>query len=286
MKKSIADLQQDILDGLSKHTELEGLNSPSKVAIYRLWAYVVATVAWVQQELWGVLQNELDGLIRAQKLYTLYWWHNTALAYRHGHELDEQTGDYPARSTYSDDEIAASQIVSRAAVIELEVNNRKHLFIKVAKTKDDKLAPLADAELKGLEQYFARIKPAGTKIVLFTGPPDQLRLSLDYYYDPLQLSETGARIDGTGNTPVQDAIREYLQVLKFNGEFTISDLERKLERLPSCAESEVYVRSAAANYKTPTAWEAIADSYVANSGYMEVQDANLTINFKPRTVAL
>lgn len=284
--KSIAELQQDILDRLSKHTELKGLNSPSKVAIYRLWAYVVATVAWLQQQLWGVLQDELDALIRAQKLYTLYWWHNRALAYRHGHDLDEQSGNYPTASKYTEDEIAAAQIVSRAAVIELEVNNRKHLFIKVAKTANVKLAPLADAELKGLEQYFARIKPAGTKIVLFTGPADQLRLTLDYYYDPLQLSETGARIDGTGNTPVQDAIREYLQVLKFNGEFTISDLEDTLQQLPSCAEGEVYVRSAEANYKTPAAWEAIADSYVANSGYMEVQDANLTINFKPRTVAL
>ena len=283
--KSIAELQQEILDELSKHSELQGLNSPSKVATRRIWAYVVATVAWVQYQLWELLKIELDGLIRAQKLYTLHWWHNMELAYRHGHKLNEATGDYPS-GTYTPEQITAAQIVSRAAVIELEVNNRKHLFIKVAKTVNDALTALAYAELKGLEQYFARIKPAGTKIVLFTGPPDQLRLTLDYYYDPLQLSETGARIDGAGNTPVQDAIREYLQVLKFNGEFTISDLEDTLQQLPSCAEGEAYVRSAAANYKTPASWATITDSYVANSGYMEITDANLTINFKPKTVAL
>ena len=283
--KSIAEIKAAILAEKAKHQELIGLNSPSKVAIYNLWAYVVATVAWVQYQLWEVLQVELNDLIRQQKLYTLYWWQNTALAYRHGHALNEATGSY-LDDDYTEDAIAAAQIVSRAAVIELEVNNRKHLFVKVAKTENDTLAPLAADELSGLEQYIARIKPAGTKVVLFTGPPDQLRLTLDYYYDPLQLTETGTRIDGTSNSPVQDAIREYLQVLKFNGEFTISDLEDRLQQLPSCAESEVYVRAAEANYKTPAEWETIADSYVANSGYMEVLDENLTINFKPKTVTL
>lgn len=282
---SISEIKEQILAEKAKYMELDAQSSPSKVAIYNLWAYVVATVAWIQYQLWEVLQEELNVLIREQKLYTLYWWQQTALAFRFGHPLDEATGSYLGDG-YTDEEIASAQIVSRAAVIELEVNNRKHLFIKVAKSDNDTLVPLSDTELDALEQYFATIKPAGTKIVLFTGPADQLRLTLDYYYDPLLLTEGGARIDGSSNSPVQDAIREYLQVLKFNGEFTISDLEDTLQQLPSCAEGEVYVRAAEANYKTPAAWESINDSYVANSGYMEILDENLTINFIPKTVVL
>lgn len=283
---TIQSIKDSILAEKANYEDLNGLTSTSKVAIYNLWAYVIATVAWVQYQLWDKYKIELNDQIAAQKRYTLQDFRNMALAFRYGHELNDETGTYD-EGVYTDEEIAVALIVKRAAVIELELNNRKHLFIKVA-TEDANgdLAKLTDVQIAALEQYFARIKPAGTKIIIFSDNADDLRMTLDFYYDPLILDETGVRIDGRGNTTVQDAIRAYLKDLKFNGEFTIAELENRLQIIEGCADQEAYVRSCEANYVTPEAWQQITASFVANSGYMKIDEINLNINFIAKTVAL
>ena len=168
----------------------------------------------------------------------------------------------------------------------MELENRKFLFVKCATESGGQLAALSNDQITGLEQYFALIKPAGTKIVIFTGDPDDLQLQVDFYYDPLVLNQSGSRVDGTANTPVQDAIGEYLENLKFNGEFSIAELQDILQEIPGCAEGEAYILSAAANYQTPENFQGITSTYIANSGYMQITPENLTINFIAKTVSL
>lgn len=283
--ETIQSIKENILAEKAKYEALNGLTSTSKVSIYNLWAYVVAAVAWLQYQLWEKYKIEVTEQIAAQKRYTLRDFRNMALEFRFGHELNDDTGEYD-EGIYTDDEIGAAQIVDRAAVIELELNNRKHLFIKVATEVNEELAKLTDEQKAALEQYFAKIKPAGTKIIIFSDNADSLRMELDFYYDPLIFDETGVRIDGRGNTTLQDAIRTYLKDLKFNGEFTIAELENRLQLVNGCADQEAYVRSCEANYKTPEDWQTITANFVANSGYMTIDDLNLNINFIAKTVAL
>lgn len=282
---SIAEIKQQMLDAKAEYEELNDLDSTSKTAIYNLWAYIVAFVIWLQYQFFETYQKEVEEKVAAQKLYTLLWFRDKALEYRHGHDLDEATGEYDDEG-YTEEQIETAKVVKRAAVIELELENRKFLFVKCATESGDELTPLSNDQITGLEQYFALIKPAGTKIVIFSDDPDDLQLEVDFYYDPLVLTETGSRIDGTANTPVQDAIRNYLENLKFNGEFSIAELEDILQALSGCADGEAYIRSAAANYETPENFQQITSTYIANSGYMQILDENLTINFIAKTVAL
>ncbi|MEH6405776.1 MAG: hypothetical protein V7767_00700 [Leeuwenhoekiella sp.] len=282
---SIKDIQNQILAAKDKQESLAGLTSTSKVAVYRLWAFIVASIAWVQYQFFEKFQEEIDNQIANQKLFTLLWFRNAALAYRHGFNLDENTASYDLAG-YTDEQIETATVVDRSAVVELELNNRKQLFIKVAKEAGEDLAPLSGNELEGLRQYFARIKPAGTKIVIFSDNADDLSLIIDFYYNPLILDENGVRIDASANTPVQDTIRDYLKNLKFNGEFTVAELENRLQNVEGCADQEVYIRNAEANYQNPPSYVPITSSYIANSGYMQIIDANLTINFIAKTVAL
>jgi hypothetical protein len=203
------------------------------------------------------------------------------LAYRHGEGLVPETDSYAGEPTDNTD-----FPVKRAAVIELELNNRKQLFIKVASEDGSELAAVSDSVKAGLTQYFAIIKPAGTKIVVFTGPADDLKLDVRFYYDPLIFDENGVRIDGSANTIVQDTIRDYLKELKFNGEFTLAALEDLLQDIEGCADREAYIDNAEANYLTPPDYQTITSSYVANSGYMQITDENLNIQFLPKTVQL
>jgi hypothetical protein len=50
---------------------------------------------------------------------------------------------------------------------------------------------------------------------------------LNIYYNALVLDGTGARLDGTEATPVQDAGTAFLNALPFNGLMTIDQLIRR-----------------------------------------------------------
>ncbi|WP_394749472.1 hypothetical protein [Spongiimicrobium salis] len=279
---SIQQIKNNILAEKDNFESLNGLDSTSNVALYRLWAFVIATVMYVLYEFLRVFTIEMDQRISEQKLFTTLWFRSIALDYRHGHPLLENGINFYNDEGYTAEEIANAMIVARSAVVELEIDNRNILFIKVAKETDGELEKLSAEELQGLREYFERIKPAGTKLQLLSERADDLRLTIDFYYDPLVLTSQGVRIDGTNNTPVQDAIREYLKNLRFNGEFNISQLEGILRALEGCANRDAYVEAAAANYQVPENFQSIDDFYIANSGYMGISDDNLTINFRSR----
>ncbi len=284
---TIDEIKQSILDKKDEYQSLDDLNSTSKVAIYNLMAFIVATVIWTVYQFHELYKKEVDEKIKAQKVYSLLWFRDQALAYRHGHPLVKD-GYYLIYDDegYTDDEIEDAMVVKRAAVIELEINQRTILFIKVATEENDDLAKLTQAQIDGLTEYFKRIKPAGTKLEVFSDKADELRLEIDFFYDPQVLTQNGERIDGSDNEPVQKAIRNYLKNLRFNGEFSISALEDILQDLPECSDREAYIRVAEANFQNPANWQSIDDVFTANSGYMEVDDADLDITFKPKTVTV
>lgn len=282
------EIKAQILAEKANYNSLDTLNSTSKVSIFGIWAGIVATVIWTLYVFFDLFTQEINTKIKEQKKYSLLWYRNRALEFRYGQQIidDEYTDD-----GYTEEEIEAMKVVKRAAVIELELNNRKHLYIKVA-TEDGNgnLSPVSNEVKEALEVYYSDpehgVKAAGTKIIIFTDDADDLKLNIDFFYNPLVLDENGSRIDGTSNTPVQDVVRDYLKNLKFNGEFNIAKLQDLLQDIDGCSNREAYIRLCEANYLTPPAFQTINDSYVANSGYMVVTDENLNINFIPKPEAL
>tara|TARA_R110002051_G_scaffold297564_2_gene363994 strand:+ start:45069 stop:45935 length:867 start_codon:yes stop_codon:yes gene_type:complete len=282
---TVEKLKLQILAKKADYQSLNGLDSTSKTASYNLWAYVVAFVIWVQYQFFVIFQKEVDEQLANQKIFRNLWYRKKALEYRHGHPLVEFQDDLIYEDdAYTEQEIEDALVVKRAAVIELEITGQTFLFVKCATEIDGELAKLPDAQKQGIVDYFKRIKTAGTKLEVFSDVPDELRLTVDFFYDPLVLTETGTRIDGTDNTPVQDAVRNYLKNLRFNGEFSVSELEDILQALSGCSNREAYITNAESNYQTPANWQSIPNTIVANSGYMQITDANLTINFEAKTV--
>lgn len=278
---TINDIRNQILQEKENQQTLNSLNSSSNVAVYKLWAYVVAVVIWLQYEFFDAFKSDMNQLIREQKQYSLLWFREKALKYRHGESLAENSDTYQSEA---DDNTVLP--IKRAAVIELELQNRKHLFIKVASEVNESLVQVSEAVRLGLEQYFGRIKPAGTKIVIFSEEPDELRLNIRFFYNPLLLNSDGERIDGTDDTPVQNAIRAFLKDLPFNGEFRLTDLIDQLQNLEGCADREVYVDEASVRFGTLQSFQLINSGYVANAGYMEVLQENLNIQFIPKNVQI
>lgn len=279
------EIKENILKEVADNDNLSELNSTSKVAIFNLWAFVISVIAWAQYQLWDIFKAEIDEKIVNQKRFSLLDFRNAALAFRFGHPVSfDANGDY-IDDGYTEEEIESAKIVARASAIELEVNTRKNVFIKIAKDDGNDLTALTEAELNAFIEYFAKWKPAGTKVQVITGLADQLKLTISFYYNPLVLDANGVRLDGRDNAPVPKAIRAYLKNLKFNGEFNLTELVNKLEAVDGCSD-EVYVRNAEANYLNPPQFETIIDNYVANSGYMTISDTDLQINYIPKNTIL
>jgi len=275
--------QQQHLDQKGNYPELATLNSTSKVSVWRLWVYVVSFVANTVRELVSIHKDEINWLIEQQRVTGLKYYQEKVLQYRYGHPFDRENLVYTG--VYTDAEIVAAQIVKRAAVLTINRDGRQILFIKLATIDiNGKLAKIDAPAMLLVQDYMFPNTAAGTNIEYYSDNADELKMDIDVYIDPQILSVDGTRIDGSSNTPIPDAIDAFLSDLNFNfkGELIVSKLERALENLEGVIDNSVKVKSAYANYQTPANWQLIDESYIANSGYMEILSENLTINYLPK----
>ncbi len=259
MARTIAEIQQSIIDAKNASPELAALTSTSSVAIWLLWTWVVATAMWLHENIFDQHKSEVAEIIAKQKPHTLQWYVTKALAFQYGDSL-------PAGSdTYATIDPEA-QVVKFAAAVELSNLVR----IKVAGSTAGVLEALSAPKLTSLTAYILRVKDAGVRIQVTSGTPDNLKVSLLVYYDPLVLASDGSRIDGAAATPVKDAINSYLGALPFNGVFVLNNMIAAIQAVSGVVIGEVDLCQA--NYGA-LPYVTIAASYTPDSGYMRLNDA-------------
>ena len=277
---SVEVFKQHQIDKKAQLSELDPLDSTSKVSIFRLWINIVASLANTLKELYALEKEEINQLIGEQKLGTLNYYRETALAYRDGHPFNRESLTWAG--TYTDAEIATSQIVKRAAIQSTEVEGRKRLFLKLA-TEDSggNLAKIDATTLGRIKDYMQPNIHAGTYIEYFSDKADDLRFEIDVYIDTQILLETGERIDGQSNAPVFDAVSEFLADtnFKFDGEIVVSLLADKIQSVEGIVDRSVRFVKTEANFQTPAAWFEFAERYVSKSGYFDLTLENLTVNY-------
>lgn len=279
MARKIEEIQQLIIKAKRKHAELNGLNSASKVAVWRLWTFIVATVIWTLEMLFDRHKAETMETLRQMKPHSLIWYRNKARSFQYGHPLVYETDCYNNRGR-TEEEIEKSKIVKHAAVTEVaDTSYGVRLRIKVAKEVSDELAPLAKPELEAFREYCERVKDAGNKLQVDSLPPDKLQITYDIYYDPLVLDAQGKQIDGTDNTPVQHAINTYLKELPFNGEFRPAAMTDKLQKVEGVEIPELQVARVRWGQFD---WRDVDARYIPDAGYLRLyKEDDFTLHFKP-----
>jgi len=275
MARTIAQIQQAIIDAKNADANLSGLSSTSNVAIWRLWTYIVAFCQWTIETFFDLHVAEVKGIIATQKPHTLQWYATMAKAFQYGDALAVDSDTYAVIDT-------TKQIVNYAAAIEY-TNGIKGLRIKVATLSGGSLAPLNSPQLTAFTAYMQTIKDAGVRLTMTTANPDSLKLNLNIYYNALVLEGTGARLDGTASTPVQDAIDNYLENLPFNGLYINFELLEALKAvdgviIPELVSAQYYYTGIAGGGYTAIATECSPDA-----GYIRVlnRTTDLTLNFIP-----
>jgi hypothetical protein len=272
MARTIAAIQQQIIDTKDSDPVLSTYTwSTSKVAIWRAWTYIVAVCMWTLENLFDAHKDEVTGIIATQKPHTLQWYVMMAKLFQYGVTLPDDSDTY---STPSADPTIV--IVQYAAAVELSNLVR----IKVAKQSGAALAGLSTGELTAFAAYMNRIKDAGVRLQPTSGDPDSLQLIVAVYYDPLVLTNTGSRLDGTAATPVLDAINSFLNNLPFNGLFVLNNLIIALQAIDGVRIGNII--SARANYAA-TPYVPITLEYLPDAGYMGLDETyfNLNVTYTP-----
>lgn len=255
----------------------------SKVSIENILFDIVAFAIWSLEALWDIFRKETDEKIAASRVHTKKWYRSKAMEFLYGYELGES--DVYDTTGLTDEQIAEAKIVANAAVIKMIVSGHGVLRLKVVKHVGDELGPLDSTELTAFGQYMNLVSDAGTYVIPTTGVADDLKLKIDIYYDALVFDNTGARLDGTDDEPVQNAIRNYLKSLDFNGSFIKTKLEDMLQMVQGV--NYVNIKGAWSKYGSYT-YDSVATNVgeideirTADAGYMKLDEAQLQMQFIP-----
>ncbi|MFV8370875.1 nucleotidyltransferase [Flavobacterium sp. LB2P74] len=224
MARSIGVIQNEMLDSITADENLAGLNSQSKVSIYRLIVFIVAFSIWVLENLFDTHKKEVDDIIEAKMPHRPSWYRTKAKAFQYGFALITDTDNYN-NTGYTYDQVLNSKIIKYAAV----TPSAGQILIKIATEAAGVLAPITPEQKASFDAYILEIADCGVKYIVVNHLPDILLLNLQIFRDPLVLDSTGMSILN-GNYPVQDAINEYMKELPFNGELVLAHFIDKLQK--------------------------------------------------------
>lgn len=245
------------LDGLHPVNEnstqlLNDLNSDSKVAVWRLWAYITAVAIHVHEVYFDLFIHDAKKIIDTAATGTAAWYQRKILDFQYGDSLTYTDGKY----IYSPI-VEANRIISRCSIEE-----RSDGIVMAKVVKQEPPVKLIEAERLALESYLHKIKFAGTRIGVVSLNADALTPNYDIYYDPIiPLSEVQADI----NLKVAD----FLENLPFNGKFNITKFTDALQRCKGVLDpvvSQVKVKPFGGTDIT------VNNEFTPASGYVEMSD--------------
>jgi len=262
MARTIAAIQQTIIDAKQADPVLAGLSSTSGVSVWRLWTYIIAACHWALEQLMDQHTAEVQRLLEAQRPHTRQWYVHKAKLFQFGSALPLEQDVYEPIITDR-----SIRIVHYAACVELAGSLR----IKVATTGTVGLAPLLPEQLLALQQYMQRVKDAGVRLEVTSGMPDTLQLELVIYYHPLIMNALGERLDGTVGKGVKEAIKAYLINLPFNGMLVLNNLRHVLQQVEGVTIG--HIAHARARHAS-LAFSDIDITYTPDSGYMALDEGH------------
>lgn len=271
MAQSIDDIYNSMLAEKANHGELDALNSSSQVAMWKLYFFVVAVCQWAQQKKWDAFRVETDNKIATQKDGKSEFYRQLAFNFQYGYNLTS-AGVYD-NSNLTTQQIDDSKIIKYCSVTEVDGKLR----MKVALRVNNQPSPLSTDQLAAFAAYIEKLKFDGVKINKESLPPDNLKLQLDIWFNPLVLRADGSMIDGSSATPVKDAILAYLNQLPFNGEYANTRLVDFLQSVNGIQFP--VIKLAQAKYGLYP-FINIDEKYIPDAGYLNIADADLIINYR------
>ncbi len=268
MARTIAQIYDEIiqekesqasLSGLTPDPEtslglLAALSSGSKVAVWRLWAYITAVAIWAHEQVFEMFVAEAEAIAAAAPAGTARWYQKKVFEFQYGDTLQYVNNQY-----VYDPVTPANQIVKRCAV---QDRGDGVVVIKVAKEVSGSPAPLSGPEKTSLEGYIAKIKFAGTRVATVSLSADVIGLVYTIYYDPIVPL-------ATLQASLQAAMTAFAANLEFNGEFRLTRFTDALQAVTGVIDPVFASATATPDGGSTSAFTV---SYQPAAGYVEFAD--------------
>jgi hypothetical protein len=244
----------------------------SRFSIESIILYIVAASIWTLEKLFDTHTAEVTDYIATMKPHSLRWYVEKAKAFMYGVPLIDGSDQYDT-TNLTDEQIAEKKIVTFAACTEANAT----LYLKVAKAGP---APLTTDEKAAFVAYLHEIKDAGVRIDVISENGDYIKLQMVIYYDPLLINANGES-KGTGNKVVEDAIKNYIENIPFNGEFRKNELEDAIQAVDGVVMVE-FERAEHSETGEDDTYEEVIPYCKPTSGYFKFANADLSgITYQP-----
>ncbi|WP_185284973.1 nucleotidyltransferase [Elizabethkingia anophelis] len=281
--RTVNDIYSAIIAEKERQSELNGLTSPSKSAVWRLLFYIVAYAHYTLEQIFDTHKQEVEIILRNEKVQNLLWYREKAKAFQYGFQLNRDKDQFD-NTGRTDDEIEASKIIKYAAVTEAVADNKSLLILKIATESNGKLSPITPDQYESFQSYAKDYRGAGINLVVINYLPDILKLKLTIFRDAKIINENGYNIL-QGNKPVEDALNEFMKELPFNGELLLNSLVDKLQKVDGVLDPWLW--TADSKWLDPKTggygnYEPIQISKIPESGYFEIDWPNTIIEYKTK----
>lgn len=274
MARSIAEIRAEIIAAKEAEPALSTLNVVSVLSKSRLWIFVISAIIWTLENLISITISNQNNSIKNQKRYSFSDYSTLAKGFQFGFLLPVGETEYNNEGVDSD-LVEASKIVKYANSIKVWGG----IKIKVAGVFDTELVPISPVHFEAFKAYMERVKAAGDYIEYVNEEADMLFLNLKIFRDPLVLDFEGKRTDGTNDTPIKEAIQNFIKQMDFDKKFIPGLLVSELNKVEGVKLAHLNV--AQSKYAL-FPWVDIPESGVSpNSGYVKIYNPeDLIINYE------
>jgi len=275
MARSIGTIYDEIIAEKNNNTALNGLqpniddsqtllndlSTTSKVAIWRLWAFVIAVAINIHEKVWDLFKAEIETRAEEVPTGTPLWYYNEGLKFQYGDSLIWSGTQYNYATVNE-----ALQVVKLLAVVDAGFQVR----IKAAKLDGGgNPIPLSAAELSAFEGYILKIKFAGTATSVTSAAADDLKVDYFIKYNPLLMAPDGSLLSDPATFPVIEAINAYASGLPFNGVLSLMELTDAVQQATGVLD--VTLNSAFSKFGA-LAYTTINKDYTPDAGYLVLDE--------------
>ena len=239
----------------------------SRVSIENIFFYVVAFGIFALEKIFDTHRAEVTDIIENILPHRPKWYRDKALNFMADRLLIPDTDHYDTTGM-TDEEIEQAKVVKYATAI--EEPSSSVLVIKIATVGAENLQPLpggtgidATGQAGQFVAYINEIRDAGVRWNLVNQAGDDFSCELDIYYSPLLLDIDVRR-------KVQNAIRDYITGLPFNGEYSNMALVDAVQQVEGVQIVEFR------NARTGN--QNIDAKIVPAAGYFTFVEENITLN--------
>jgi hypothetical protein len=196
------------------------VRSNSKVALWRLWLWIVAVGSWVIEQLQDAHEAKINAIVALDKPHTLAWYAAQSKLFQYGYEIAWLT-DHFAYETIDED----ARIVVYAAATEGESG----ILLKAMKTGR---VPLTTAEMNAFKVFWAKWKDAGIPIEFISQAINQVQFTATIYRNRSIVNADNTLIADPSVNVVEDPANAYMNSVDFNGTIYLMEMIQAIKNQP------------------------------------------------------